>query len=47
MQTEAKFCFGFNQNNINFFSAAQKLPLITKVSPSLKLKKSFKIASMR
>ena len=41
MQTQEKFCLCFIKTNISFFSGATKLPLIPKVSPSPKIKKSF------
>ena len=41
MQTPATFCLCFTEINTKLFSGPPKLPLIQKVSPLVKIKKSF------
>ena len=41
MQTQTKFCLCFTKINIKLFSGAPKVPLISQVSLSPKIKKSF------
>ena len=41
MQTQTNFCLCFTKINIKLFSGAPKVPLISQVSLSPKIKKSF------